>query len=308
MFIDAHVHISLNGDNAKLYRERLLEDPETARALVRKTFLAYRERGILAVRDGGDSIGLFEIAREVAQEVGIRYKTPIYGLYKKGYYGNLIGLPVENKDDIRCAIEDLLDKKADFIKVALSGMMSFDEYGVAGEIGFTKEEFQYLMDLTHHYGLKAMVHVNTLEGVDLALSCGADSIEHGYYVSEEALHQMKENHTIWVPTLAPLGNLVYSMEERYRTQRKVIRRIFEEQCDKVKRAHELGVKIAVGSDAGAYHVYHGSGFFDELIYLNKAGIRKKDLMELAYNNGLEALGISLDEAQKMEAIMAEDIE
>lgn len=308
MFIDAHVHISLNGENAKQYRERLQEDPETARKLVRKTFLAYRERGILAVRDGGDSIGLYELAREVAQEVGIRYKTPIYGLYKKGYYGNFIGLPVEDKEDIRCAIEDLLDKKADFIKVALSGMMSFDAYGVAGDIGFTKDEFRYLMDRTHHYGLKAMVHVNTPEGVDLALSCGADTIEHGYYLSEEALHQMKENKTIWVPTLAPLGNIVYSIEERYRSQRKTIRKIFEEQCEKVNRAHELGVKIAVGSDAGAYHVYHGSGFFDELIYLNKAGIRKKDLMELAYTNGLDALGITAEEARNMEAVLSEDVE
>lgn len=196
MFIDAHVHISLNGDDAKNYREKLQEDYSVARSLVQKTFRAYRERGILAVRDGGDCIGLYELARSVARDEGIIYKTPVYGLYKKGYYGKLIGQPVQDKGDIRWCMEDLLEKKADFIKVALSGMMSFDEYGVAGDIGFSREEFQYLMDLAHHYGLKVMVHVNTAQGVDMALDCGADTIEHGYYLSAEALHRMKETSTL----------------------------------------------------------------------------------------------------------------
>lgn len=306
MFIDVHVHISLNGENWKSYREKLQEDPVAAESLVRKTFQAYRERGILAVRDGGDNIGLHALARRVAREEGVIYKSPVYGLYKKGYYGKLIGEPVVDKGDIRNSIEDLIEQKADFIKVALSGMMNFDVYGEAGEIGFTREEFQYIMDLTHHYGLKAMVHVNTVRGVEMALEYGADSIEHGYYLSEDALHQMKENNTIWVPTLAPLGNIVYSMDERYRNQRKIIRKIFEEQCEKVKKAHDLGVKIAVGSDAGAYRVYHGAGFFDELVYLNKAGIRKRDLMQLAYDNGREALGITDEDTRFAEDWTAEE--
>jgi imidazolonepropionase-like amidohydrolase len=306
MFIDAHVHISLNGDNGKIYRDRLQESPALAESLVRKTFQAYRERGILAVRDGGDSIGLFSMARTIAAEEGVVYKTPVYGLYKKGYYGHLLGQPVEDKDDIRRSIKDLLKQKADFVKVALSGVMNFDEYGQVGEIGFTREEFRHLVDLAHLSGLKVMVHVNTPPGIEMALSCGADTIEHGYYMSDEALYRMKETNTIWVPTLAPLGNLVYSMDERFKTQRKIIRRIFEEQCEKVKKAHDMGVKIAVGSDAGAYKVFHGSGFFDELIYLNKAGIRKRDLMELAYTNGLEALGITGEEIRKMEALVVEE--
>lgn len=306
MFIDVHVHISLNGENWKSYRERLQEDPETAKSLIRKTFQAYRERGILAVRDGGDDLGLHSIARMVAWEEGVIYRTPVYGLYKKEYYGKLIGRPVEDKKDIRSYLEDLVEKKADFIKVALSGMMSFEEYGKAGEIGFTEEEFQYMMDMVHDCGLKSMVHVNTAQGVEMALKCGADTIEHGYYLSEDALHQMKEKDTIWVPTLAPLGNIVYSMDERYKSQRKTIRKILEEQCEMVKKAHDLGVKIAVGSDAGAYRVYHGAGFFDELIYLNKAGIRKRDLMQLAYDNGMDVLGITQEEVRSVQEWTAEE--
>ena len=67
----------------------------------------------------------------------------------------------------------------------------------------------------------------------------------------------------------------------------------------VIKAYELGVKLAVGSDAGAYKVLHGSGFFDEIIYMNKAGIKKKPLMKLAYDNGVKALNITNKDMEKV---------
>ncbi|MBF7096887.1 amidohydrolase family protein [Alkalibacter mobilis] len=300
MFIDAHVHVSLNGDNAKTYRERLLQDEKSAEEMIRKVFLAYKQRGIYALRDGGDNLDIHHLIRRVAKEEGIIYRTPLYGIYKKGFYGRLIGKPVESIQEIDDCITDLVKNQTDFIKVALSGMMSFNEYGHAGEIGFSVEEFKHIIERAHSENLPVMVHVNTKKGIEMALKCGADSIEHGYYANEELLKGMKEKGTIWVPTLAPLGNIVYSNDERYKLEKKLIRKIFEEQCEKVKLAYDLGVEIAVGSDAGAYKVYHGSGFFDELIYLNKAGIKKNELMDMAFKNGMKALKITKKELNDIE--------
>ena len=306
LFIETHMHISLNGDNAKKYRRMLSEDEKFAEDSLRRIFASYKARGILALRDGGDSTELYQMARKVAGEEGIIYKTPIYGLYKKGHYGGLIGKPVDGIKDIDEHFKDLMRKKADFVKIVLSGIVSFKEHEKVGDIGFKKEEFEYIVKKAKDSSLSVMVHVNSSEGVKMAIDAGVNSIEHGYYLTYENLYAMKEKDIIWVPTLAPLGNIIYSNDKKYKSVKSNVKSIFEGQCEKVKQAWDIGVKIAVGSDAGAYRVYHGSGFFDELIYLNKSGIRKRDLLSMACNNGAEVLGITKNEMKDVEDRIANE--
>ncbi|NTW71503.1 MAG: amidohydrolase family protein [Eubacteriaceae bacterium] len=295
MFIETHMHIALNGVNAEEYKRKLMVDLEKTEDLIRKSLSAYKTRGIIAVRDGGDSLGLFSLARKIAEEEGIIYKTPVQGIFKKGFYGSMIGQPVEDMNDFKSYFRKLMKHKPDFIKIILTGMMSFKNYGYSGETGFDLNELKSIVDRAKDKGLPVMIHANTKDAVQMAIKCKVDTIEHGYYITEEELQGMKEEGIIWVPTLAPLGNIIYSNDVRYKNEVKTIRRIFEEQSEMVKKGYDLGVKIAVGSDSGAYRVYHGSGFFDELIYLNKAGIRKKELMVMAHKNGLEALNITQEE-------------
>ena len=112
-------------------------------------------------------------------------------------------------------------------------------------------------------------------------------------MTEEELWGLKESNIIWIPTLAPLGNIIYSNDQKYKKQINTIQKIFDEQSRAVLRGYEIGVKLAIGSDAGAYKVPHGSGYFDEFNYMNKAGIDKKKLTELAYVNGCKALNIAV---------------
>ena len=42
-----------------------------------------------------------------------------------------------------------------------------------------------------------MAHTNGARAVREAAVAGADSIEHGNYVDEEAMWAMKENKTVW---------------------------------------------------------------------------------------------------------------
>jgi predicted amidohydrolase YtcJ len=300
MFIETHMHLTLDGIDSKKYRNLLNVDSKTTENMLRKVFESYKSRGIFAIRDGGDNLGLHEVARSVADEEGLIYRTPIYGIYKKGYYGSIIGKPVEGLDEINKHLDDLAFKKADFIKIVLSGMISFKEYGKVGGVGFNKNEFDYLVKKAQDLSLPVMVHANSFQGVQMAAEAGVDTIEHGYYLKDENLCAMKEKNIIWVPTLAPLGNILYSNDKRYKNVKNVIRRIFEQQCKMIKSGYDMGVKIAVGSDAGSYRVYHGSGFFDELIYLNKSGIGKEELMRIAYENGVSALRISQKEIEAVE--------
>ncbi|HCX65724.1 MAG TPA: amidohydrolase, partial [Eubacteriaceae bacterium] len=82
MFIDVHMHAALDGIDSKAYRALLMQDEATARKMLKKTFQAYKSRGILAVRDGGDNLDLFRLARQVAEEENVLYRSPIFAIYK----------------------------------------------------------------------------------------------------------------------------------------------------------------------------------------------------------------------------------
>ncbi len=294
MFIETHMHISLDGIDALRFRKQIKESESKAEELIRNTILAYKRRGILAIRDGGDPINLSKLTRRIAQEEGVIYKTPIHAIYKKGHYGKFIGKPIEDIGDFKEVYLSMKKEKPDFIKIPLSGMMNFDRYGDVGTIAFTDNELNYIVNYAKEENLPVMVHVNSREGIERAIKAGVDTIEHGYFMTEEQLWALKEADIIWIPTLAPLGNIIYSNDQKYKNQINTIRKIFKEQCVAVLRGYKIGVKLAIGSDAGAYKVPHGSGYFDEFDYMNKAGIEKKALTELAYVNGSQALNIALN--------------
>ena len=56
--------------------------------------------------------------------------------------------------------------------------------------------------------LKVMVHANGNEAVKMAIDADADTIEHGYLLDKQTLKKLIGSSTAWVPTLAPLGNIL----------------------------------------------------------------------------------------------------
>lgn len=286
------MHISLDGIDGAIFRKELKSSEKRAEELIRKNIRAYKDCGIIALRDGGDPINLSAITRRVAKEEGIVYKTPIHAIYKRGHYGSYIGKIIDDIRDFKTVFSEMEKDKPDFIKIPLSGMMNFDTYGDVGDLAFSEEELDYMVKFAQDKGLPTMVHVNSREGVQRAIKAGVDTIEHGYYMTDEELYALKDSKTIWIPTLAPLGNICFSEDERHKEQIKTIKRIFDEQSRNVKKAYKIGVKLAIGSDGGAYKVFHGQGFLDELKYMNEAGIELEGLIRLGYENGMKALGIS----------------
>ena len=99
-----------------------------------------------------------------------------------------------------------------------------------------------------------MAHANGARTVEAAARAGVDSIEHGAYLDEDALHAMAEAGTVWVPTLSAIGNL----RGRGRFDENAVERILESAAENVSRFAALGGLLAPGSDAGAWAVPHGS--------------------------------------------------
>lgn len=116
-------------------------------------------------------------------------------------------------------------------------------------------------------------HAKTWEGIKMAVEAGVLTIEHGNWVDEELLQLMKRKGTIFVPTLA--------ISERLQAHH------IDKLKSSVKRAHEIGVRLAVGGDTGTFP--HGQGIREAEIMI-ESGIPLEDVLEACFIGGWESCG------------------
>jgi imidazolonepropionase-like amidohydrolase len=278
MLIDCHVHCGLG--QLKGMSKFDAADNFVVESI--KTVInIYQKNGVKAVRDGGDAKALGTIFRDISKDFDFVYRTPIRAFYKKGHYGDFLGEPVEDRRDGIKKMDSLIAMKPDFIKIILTGIMSFTEFGSSGSIGFSESECAEMIDRAHQKGLSVMVHANTPLGIMRALTCGADTIEHGYGIDEECLSALRESSAIWVPTLAPFANIANCRDDSPMAKyKKVSEAYFRQHRSMVQKANATGVKIALGSDSGAAMVPLGQGSVDELNYLLDCGLSEEKLEKI----------------------------
>ena len=122
------------------------------------------------------------------------------------------------------------------------------------------------------------------------------SIEHGTWVDDETLAEMKRRGTFFVPTLAvmsplgdPVGNSAQDVALQLRTQS-----MMGPLRAAVRKAHSLGIVIAAatdgsyadGDDTGRIRVAHEIAMFREF-----AGMSPVESIAAATRNGAQVLGI-----------------
>lgn len=249
--VDCHMHAVLDGVDwkAALGRHSQAVDLQW----VRKVLCVYQNAGFTYLRDGGDRWGAGKAARELAPEYGITYRTPLAPLCKAGHYGRFIGKTYETLGEYADLVRQAREDGADFIKIMISGLMDFDRFGVLTEDGLSAEEISQLIHIAHEEGMAVMAHTNGADTVRAAAQAGVDSVEHGAYLNEEALHAMRQTATVWVPTLSTIGNL----RGKGRFSEAAVQAILESAMANVRQFANMGGLIAPGSDAGAWAVPHG---------------------------------------------------
>ena len=252
MRLDCHMHMVLDGEDWKGAIRRHSEAVRTD--WVRQVLAEYQRLEFTYLRDGGDRWGVGAAAREMAPEYGITYRTPLSPLYKRGHYGGFIGDGYENLTEFAALVRRHREAGGDFIKIIVSGLMDFDRFGALTQEGLTAAEIRELIHIAHEEGFSVMAHANGARTVEAAAEAGVDSVEHGAYLDSEALYAMKDNGTVWVPTLSAIGNL----RGKGRFDEKAVEAILESALENVTLFVGMGGFIAPGTDAGAWAVPHGS--------------------------------------------------
>ena len=278
--VDCHMHMVLDGVEWKTAIRRHENGPDMG--FIRKALGIYRDMGVTYLRDGGDRWGVGKAAREMAEEFGIQYRTPLAPLCKAGHYGAFIGEKYENFREYGDLVRKARADGADFIKIMISGLMDFDRFGVLTEEGLPADEIRELVHIAHEEGFSVMAHANGARTVEAAAAAGVDSVEHGAYLDTDALAAMAEMGTVWVPTLSTIGNL----RGKGRFDEGAVRAILDSAMENVAMFAAMGGLVAPGTDAGAWAVPHGS--MTETVLLAQAiGANADEVLEKATNKIIE---------------------
>lgn len=266
MFGECHAHMIMDGMNYKaavaLHQDGVCE--KAVRGHLRES----ADAGVFFIRDGGDAREVSKLAKELAPEYGIDYRTPVFAIHKKGHYGGIVGHAFEDWKEYRDLIGCAKEEGADFIKIMVSGILDFAHAGTLTEDGLAREEIRCMIDAAHDAGMAVMAHCNGDRTCYWTLEAGVDSLEHGFFMEDETLQLLADQQTVWIPTMAPVGNLLGCG----RFPDAEVQKNLDMQLKRVQKAASLHACIGLGSDAGAYLVPHGKGALDEYAYLRRAGL------------------------------------
>lgn len=257
MFGECHAHIIMDGVNYRRAVDMHKNGPDDQ--IIKAHLKAYQDKGITFVRDGGDALGVSLRAKEIAPEYGIDYRTPVFAIHKEGHYGSIVGKSFATMREFHDRVLEAKKAGADFIKIMTTGIMDFNAHGAVTGTPLDAAEVKEMVHIAHEEGMNVMSHTNGDYGVQAAVEAGVDSLEHGNYMNEDSLAMLAQSHTVWVPTLVTVRNLMG--DGRYEDE--VLWPIIESAKENVRKAFQLGIKVAPGSDAGAYRVLHGQGIQDE---------------------------------------------
>lgn len=297
--IDCHVHLALDGVDFAAALGRWSDDKAWL-GQVESALKHSLDCGLATIRDGGDNgkVGLFtKRLIEKGELEGPRIMACGQGVGKAGKYGSFLGPGISDIREACQLIEDLKRQGVDWVKILVSGIVSFKDYGKVGAVQFTQRELTGIIAYAHDLGLPVMAHASSEEAVSLGIQAGVDTIEHGYFVSAQSLAAMAEKGIPWVPTVVPVANQLQSNSPLNHSleSQEIIKRTYELQLKKIKEAQALGVLLGIGTDAGAGGVVHGYDYFRELELFAQAGLSAGEVLQAATATAARICGLQDDQ-------------
>ncbi|WP_018350988.1 amidohydrolase family protein [Longispora albida] len=144
----------------------------------------------------------------------------------------------------------------------------------------------------HAAGVRVAAHTFDEEAVRILVEAGVDSVEHGTGLSVDLIGQMAAQGTVLIPTMINIETFEGIAAQAdgkfpgYAAHMRALQRGFP---DVVAAAHQAGVPIFVGTDAGG-GINHGLAAEEMILLHERAGIPAADVIASASWKAREWLG------------------
>src|SRR6266446_7696407 len=300
-FIDVHTHLTINATGGG-YESLGISVPRQAligAKNARLTLLA----GFTTVRNVGAE-GYSDVALRDAINAGdvigprMQASGPALGITGGHCDENL--LPIEyhvtaegvadGVEGVQHKVREVIKYGADVIKIcATGGVLSHGDNPQASQ--YTLEEMKAIVADAHRLGRKVAAHAHGAQGILWASQAGVDSIEHGSYIDDAGIAEMKKNGTYLVPTLY-LADWFLANAERLHVPPELIakgREVMPAARKNIAHAFSGGVKVAFGTDAAVYPHGLNAHEFAVMVHL---GLTPLQSIQAATINAADLLGWS----------------
>ncbi len=301
--IDAHVHLTFDpgGD----YWREAVDPPEWDMIVGVKNARATLRAGFTTVRDVGSAkLTGFELRRGIAEGLieGPRMLSSGPALSVIGGHGDSTAFRPEVREvfdltnlctgAVQCAarVREAAGRGADLIKFhATGGVLSQGDKSLGQ--AFTDEEMKAIIDTAHGLGLKVAAHAHADAGILAATRAGVDSIEHGTFASEATLREMKQRGTVLVPTLMAYQGIKEGLAQNRYTPAvaEKVRMTLGVVGKATRIAHDIGVTIVFGTDAGVYE--HGRNAGEFALMRDLGGLSNAEALASATTGAAKLLGL-----------------
>ena len=307
--IDSHVHLTSDLGGIEGALEEFTASPAAkafqAAANGRKTLAA----GFTTVRNLGDGDGVTLALRDAiaaGKLEGPRILDAGNGISTtSGHMDASLGVREELHEALdaqhnvcdgiescRRAVRRQIARGVDLIKIATTaGVNSRINAGLGRQM--FEDEAKALIETAHLYGKKVAVHAHGNDGIVLALAAGAESIEHGTLMEDDSIALFKRHGAWYVPTLSTINGYKERIAANPNAYSPTVRKKIDWRIaitgKSLRRAHEAGVKIAFGTDAGVSK--HGRNA-DEFELMVKHGMTPAEAILAATRNAADLLGLA----------------
>lgn len=305
-FIDAHVHLSgESSDNwYKEWYNGIMRFPAEQALYGAHYAKATLEAGITTVRDLGstDYLALgMRNAINAGMVPGPRMLVSNYAVGSTGGHADQDPVPPQKiavatpmqgvcngPEQCREAVRYQIKYGANVIKFMPSGgVLSLAD--PVDNVQLTQEEMNAIVGEAHSWGRKVAAHCHGDRAAKMAIAAGVDSIEHGSFLQEDTLREMKKKHVYLVPTLFAgywtgqhLDTFPPSIAAKAKAASAAVQQMF-------RTAVKVGVPVAMGTDAGVEP--HGLNA-KEFSLMASYGMAPEQVLVAGTANGADLLGLA----------------
>lgn len=306
--INMHVHLAGNGKPQKKQRDneklvKTLMGTALSRAVAYKVVSDFARTellsGVTTIRTVG-GLGDFDtrLRDEIAagKRVGPRILAANEGIsVPGGHMAGSVAVAAHSIDEALKQLEHAENEKVDLVKLMITGgVLDAKEKGVPGELKMKPEMVKAVCDRAHAAGYKVAAHVESPDGVKVALANGVDSIEHGAKPDDEMIRLFKEKNAFLCTTISPA--VPYALFDRSLTNATEVEQyngniVFDGIVECAKAALANDIPVVLGNDVGCPWITQYD-FWRELCYFHKyTGVSNAFALYTATKRSAELAGV-----------------
>lgn len=329
--INLHVHLATSGKPPKAEKKppnykllfQILSKSRLVLAVIKRMTAGYAKTelmsGVTTIRTVA---GILDIDTQVRDQinagniVGPRILSANTAVsVPGGHFAGSIATEADSPEMAAEHVRQIAETKPELIKLMITGgVMDSSAEGEPGVLRMPPEIVKAACEEAHRLGYMVAAHVESPEGVRVALENGVDTVEHGARLTEETIRLFQERGASLICTISPaLPYAEFELSESHALPiaKKNGRIVMDGMIDCAKACLERGIPVGLGNDVGCPFVLHYNFWRELCCYHKYVGASNRDTLHAATLGNAKIVGIdaetgSIEKGKSADMIVVRD--